>query len=51
MDGEASKTTVRDQELWVASLLIRDEATAVGREERVFPTQEVAENPPLEAQG
>jgi hypothetical protein len=51
MDGEASKTTARAQELWVAALLIRDEATAVGREERESPTQEVAENPPLEAQG
>jgi hypothetical protein len=32
-------------------LLIRDEATAVGREEREPLTQEVAANPPLEAQG
>jgi hypothetical protein len=51
INGEASKTTARAQELRVAALLIRDEATAVGREEREPLTQEVAANPPLEAQG
>jgi hypothetical protein len=51
INGEASKTTARAQELRVAALLIRDEATAVGREEREPLTQEVAANPPREAQG
>ena len=45
--GETSKT--RAGELRVAALLVREEAEAVGREER-RPTAEVAENPPLEAQ-
>ena len=47
--GEASKTRARARELRVAALLVREEAEAVGREER-SPTAEVAENPPLEAQ-
>jgi hypothetical protein len=34
----------------VATLLVRDEATALGREERETPTGEIPENPPLEAQ-
>jgi hypothetical protein len=52
IDGEASKTTARAQELRVGALLVREEAAAVGREEeRVPPTQKIAENPPLEAQG
>ena len=47
--GEASKTQARAGELRVAALLVREEAEAVGREER-RPTAEVAKNPPLEAQ-
>ena len=49
IDGAASKTAARTGELRVAALLVREEAEAVGREER-RPTAEVAENPPLEAQ-
>jgi hypothetical protein len=41
----------RAQELRVAALLVRDEAVAVAREEREAPTQMVAENLSLEAQG
>jgi hypothetical protein len=51
IDGEASKTTARAQELRVAALLVRDEALAVVREEREAPTQMIAENLSLEAQG
>ncbi|MDQ4128616.1 MAG: hypothetical protein M3151_11820 [Actinomycetota bacterium] len=52
IDGEASKTTARAQELRVAALLVRDEAAVVGgEEEREPPTEKIAENPPLEAQG
>jgi hypothetical protein len=52
MDGEASKTKARAQELRVGALLVREEAAAVSREEeREPPTQKIAENPPLEAQG
>jgi hypothetical protein len=48
--GEAAKTTARAKELRVAALLVREEATAVSREGR-SPTEEIAANPPLEAQG
>jgi hypothetical protein len=52
IDGEALKTKARAQELRVGALLVREEAAAVGREEeREPPTQKIAENPPLEAQG
>ncbi len=51
MDGEAPKTTARAQEMRVAALLVREEATAVVREEREAPTPMVAENLSLEAQG
>ena len=51
MDGEASKTTARAQELRVAALLVRDEAVAVAREERETPKEKIAENLSLEAQG
>jgi hypothetical protein len=51
MDGEASKTPARAQEMRVAALLVREEAAAVGREEREPLTEEIADNPPLEAQG
>lgn len=51
MDGEASKTTARAQELRLAALLVREEAAAVDREEWEPPTEDIAENPPLEAQG
>ncbi len=34
IDGEASKTTARAKELRVAALLVREETTAVSREER-----------------
>ena len=51
IDGEASKTKARAQELRVAALLVRDEAAAVGREEREAPTELIAENLSLEAQG
>lgn len=51
IDGEASKTTARAQELRVAALLVREEAVAVAREEREVPTQSIAENLSLEAQG
>ena len=51
IDGEASKTKARAQELRVAALLVRDEAVAVAREERETPTQMIAENLSLEAQG
>jgi hypothetical protein len=52
IDGEASKAKARAQELRVGALLVREEAAAVVREEeREPPTQKIAENPPLEAQG
>ena len=51
IDGEASKTKARAQEMRVAALLVRDEAVAVAREEREAPTQTIAENLSLEAQG
>jgi len=51
IDGEASKTKARAQELRVAALLVRDEAVADAREERETPTQMIAENLSLEAQG
>ena len=52
MDGEASKTTARAQELRVAALLVREEAAAVVREEeREPPTEKIAQNLSLEAQG
>jgi hypothetical protein len=52
MDGEASKTTARAQELRVAARLVREEAAAVVREEeREPPTEKIAENLSLEAQG
>jgi hypothetical protein len=51
-DGEAGKTRARAQEMRGAALLVRQEAAAVGRrEERGGPTQMVAENLSLEAQG
>lgn len=37
IDGEVSRTTARAQELRVAAVLVRDEAAAVGREEREAP--------------
>jgi hypothetical protein len=51
IDDEASKTTARAQEMRVAALLVREEAVAVARQERGGPTQMVAENLSLEAQG
>jgi hypothetical protein len=51
IDGEASKTKARAQEMRVAALLVGDEAVAVAREEREAPTQMIAENLSLEAQG
>jgi len=51
LDGEAAKTTARAQELRVAALLVREEATAVDREEREPSMQKVAETLSLEAQG
>ena len=51
IDGEASRTKARAQELRVAALLVRDEAMAVAREEREAPAQMIAENLSLEAQG
>jgi hypothetical protein len=51
IDGEASKTKARAQELRVAARLVREEAVAVAREEREVPTQMIAENLSLEAQG
>ena len=51
IDGEASKTKARAQELRVAARLVREEAVAVAREEREVPTQSIAENLSLEAQG
>ena len=51
LDGEASKTKARAQEMRVAALLVRDEAVAFAREEREAPTQMIAENLSLEAQG
>jgi hypothetical protein len=49
-DGEASNTMARAQEMRVAALLVRDEATAVAREERGAPEEKLAENLSLEAQ-
>ena len=51
IDGEASKPTARAKELRVAALLVREEATLVSREGRGAPTEKIAANPPLEAQG
>ena len=51
IDGEASKTKARVQEMRVAALLVRDEAVAVAREEPEAPTQMIAEKLSLEAQG
>lgn len=51
IEGEASKTTARAQELRVAALLVREEATAVGREEREPTVEEIAANPPLGSAG
>jgi hypothetical protein len=52
INGEASKTKARAQELRVAALLVREEGAAVAHEEeREPPTEKIAENPPLEAQG
>jgi hypothetical protein len=50
INGEASKTTARAQELRVAALLVREEAVA-HEEEREPPIEKIVENPPLEAQG
>ena len=50
-DGEASKTKARAQEMRVAALLVREEATAVAREVREDPEEKFAENLSLEAQG
>ena len=49
--AEVAKTTARAQELRSAALLVREEAVAVGREERGTPKEKVAENLSLEAQG
>jgi hypothetical protein len=51
IDVEASKTKARAQEMRVAALLVREEDVAVAREEREAPTQMIAENLSLEAQG
>ena len=51
IDGKPSRTTARAQELRVAALLVRDEAVAVGREERETRKEKVAENLSLQAQG
>jgi hypothetical protein len=51
IDGEASEMKMRAQEMRVAVHLVRDEAVAVAREEREAPTQMIAENLYLEAQG
>jgi hypothetical protein len=51
IDGETSRTAARAQELRVAALLVRNEAVALGREERESPGEKVAENLSLEAQG
>jgi hypothetical protein len=51
IDGEASKTKARAQEMRVAALLVREEGVAVAREEREAPTQMIAENLSPEAQG
>jgi hypothetical protein len=51
MDGGASEIAARAQEMRVAALLVRDEATAVAREEREAPEERIAENLSLEAQG
>jgi hypothetical protein len=50
-DGKPSRTTARAQELRVAALLLRDEAVAMGREERETRKEKVAENLSLQAQG
>jgi hypothetical protein len=50
INGEASKTTARAQELRVAALLVREEAVA-HEEEREPPIEKIVEKPPLEAQG
>ena len=51
IDGATSRTAARAQELRVAALLVRNEAVALGREERESPGEKVAENLSLEAQG
>jgi hypothetical protein len=51
IDGKPSRTTARAQELRVAALLVRDEAVAVGREERETRKEKVAENLSLQEQG
>ena len=51
IDGKPSKTTARAQELRVAAFLVRDEAVAVGREERETRKEKVTENLFLQAQG
>ena len=49
--GEAAKSKAQAQEIRVAALLVREEAVAVGREERESSEEKVAENLSLEAQG
>ena len=51
IDGDTSKSAARAQELRVAALRVRDEAVAMGREEREPPGEQVAENLSLEARG
>jgi hypothetical protein len=51
IDGEASETNARAQEMRVAALLVRDFAMAVAREECETPKEMIAENLSLEAQG
>ena len=51
IDGETSRTAARAQELRVAALLVRDEAVAVGREEREPHWEKVTGSLSLEAQG
>jgi hypothetical protein len=51
IDGEAPKTKARAREMRVAALLVREEGTAVARQERDAPEEQVAENLSLEAKG
>jgi hypothetical protein len=51
IDGEASETKARAQEMRVAALLVRDFAMAVAQEEYETPKEMIAENLSLEAQG
>ena len=51
IDGEASETKARAQEMRVAALIVRDFAMAVAREECETPKEMIAENLSLEAQG